>query len=1343
MHPIAGSNNRVRRTTSRSARAAAVLVPRGTDPARRRWAVPAALAALALLATLLSPAAGASSDSLHPTGLSAQLADGTVTLNWSAPADDAEGVTGYQVLRRRPGVDAVGTFHIIAEDTAATGTSFEDPCADQASTKYTYRVKARRGDDLSRWSNYSRVDLPAGFVAAEPRSDCDPDTGAPAPDTGAPDPDPVPDPVPDPDPVPSSSTVVDSQVDTTPPPVVTVPDPDPVPSSSTVVDSQVDTTPPPVVTVPDPDPDPVPGSSTEAFEWVVLPGVKELAEGNSSPRAVWSDGTTLWVSNRGDRVYAYDFASMSRDAAKDITAIEAAGNHHASGLWSDGATMWVSDEDDGKVYAYDLATGARVPGSDIDTKDEAGNAKPKGIWSDGETMWVGDYDDFHVYAYDLDTGERVAIDYVSLLGSGTCYCRDIEELPYEHNHHPVGLWSDGATMWVSDSADDKVYAYGLTDYTNDPRYEDSEFNSLRAAGNADPEGMWSDGAVLWVVDSKDNLLYGYNMPATVSLGSLELTDADFGVFHPSILRYAARVPTTVTEVTITAEAADTDTTVAISPSTDADPDTDGHQIVLSAGANTITVTATKGTDTRTYTITIISGDVVAVAGEAVAGEGESVAVVADAVDTVLQVSSVGSFVWNSDRDISVVGTSGSANPSGVWSDGTTVWVSDDGDDKIYAYDLATGERASDSDIDALKGAGNRRPAGLWSDGTTMWVVDGMDEMVYAYDLATGARKGTDDFYSWTLGDADNLSPKGLWSDGATMWVTDLWDGKVYAYDLAAKSRRPSKDLDTLKSAGNSRPAGLWSDGTIMWVTDDADDKVYAYDLATGARRSYLDFGTLSDAGNNAPAGLWSDDTHIWVADEHDGKLYAYAMPGRTNLQSLELDGTGLEAIDPSAEAFDPSVADYTVRAPSTMTMTTVTASALYADAVVVVSPADEDPNTDGDQISLTAGDNTITVTVTRGSHTKTYTVVVNKTGLAVIRNDATLSALTLSDVDIGTFDAATARYTTGVASSVATTTVTANSTDTGATVTISPGDADADTEGHQVDLEEGANTVTVAVESHDTTVNKTYTVVVARGSAEPFGWAVTSDISELAAGNRTARATWSDGTTMWVTDLSGALFAYDLASGAHDSSKDITTLAAAGNRNANGLWSDGTTIWVSDDRDEKLYAYSLATGARDTSKEFYTGRDDRTLPIAQRIAGWNWTPKGLWSDGTTIWVSDPKNDTKIFAYDLATGEMDTSKEIASLCAIWSHHPRAADNCHPAALWSDGTTMWVVDNQDQKLYAYDLDTGEPQAHLDFNTLSDAGNLSPKGLWSDGTTMWVTDSQSQRIYSYNMPGQGDTN
>ncbi|WP_419553113.1 fibronectin type III domain-containing protein [Candidatus Poriferisodalis sp.] len=134
---------------------------------------------MALAAAVLSPAAGASASSLHPKGLSTSLADGTVTLSWNAPIDDAEGVTGYQILRRRPGVDAVGTFHVVADDTATGDVSFTDRCADQPGTAYTYRVKARRGDQLSRWGNYSRIDLPASYVAADPQTGCHPDTGTP------------------------------------------------------------------------------------------------------------------------------------------------------------------------------------------------------------------------------------------------------------------------------------------------------------------------------------------------------------------------------------------------------------------------------------------------------------------------------------------------------------------------------------------------------------------------------------------------------------------------------------------------------------------------------------------------------------------------------------------------------------------------------------------------------------------------------------------------------------------------------------------------------------------------------------------------------------------------------------------------------------------------------------------------------------------------------------------------------------------------------------------------------------------------------------------------------------
>ena len=86
--------------------------------------------------------------------------EGGVALKWDAPTDDVDAVDGYQVLRRKPGVDDAGVFHVIKDDTGNAETSYTDATAREAGAAYTYRVKARRGEDLSGWSNYVRVDLP-------------------------------------------------------------------------------------------------------------------------------------------------------------------------------------------------------------------------------------------------------------------------------------------------------------------------------------------------------------------------------------------------------------------------------------------------------------------------------------------------------------------------------------------------------------------------------------------------------------------------------------------------------------------------------------------------------------------------------------------------------------------------------------------------------------------------------------------------------------------------------------------------------------------------------------------------------------------------------------------------------------------------------------------------------------------------------------------------------------------------------------------------------------------------------------------------------------------------------
>ena len=95
-----------------------------------------------------------------------------------------------------------------------------------------------------------------------------------------------------------------------------------------------------------------------------------------------------------------------------------------------------------------------------------------------------------------------------------------------------------------------------------------------------------------------------------------------------------------------------------------------------------------------------------------------------------------------------------------------------------------------------------------------------------------------------------------------------------------------------------------------------------------------------------------------------------------------------------------------------------------------------------------------------------------------LSSDATLSALTLSGIDFGTFDPAATSYTADVANDVAETTVTAAANHSGASISIVIGGVEA-TDG-EVALSEGENVITVVVTAEDGATTKTYTVTVTR-----------------------------------------------------------------------------------------------------------------------------------------------------------------------------------------------------------------------------------------------------------------------
>ena len=687
--------------------------------------------------------------------------------------------------------------------------------------------------------------------------------------------------------------------------------------------------------------------------------------------------------------------------------------------------------------------------------------------------------------------------------------------------------------------------------------------------------------------------------------------------------------------------------------------------------------------------------------------------------------------------------SGPSQGRAIWSDEETIWITRttatarlvdrvaDTDGRADAYGLSDMARQPEKDIRAMYGALNHHAHGIWSDGQTMWVSDDDRATIFAYSLQSDNyrnRLRTKEFHTYIKASRNGrlyADLRGLWSDGTHMWVADSRVKKIVAYTLGGQ-RNADLDLNLLDGVGNDGPTDIWSNGYTMWVADYRDKKIYAYRLSDGVRQPGLDYNNLESAGNVSPTGIWSNGKLMYVYDNSKNTLYSYrSLAPFPSLASLSL-VSGTDAVDIGTfNAFD---LEYSARLGRSISQVTVNYSAA-SDVGVEVGPPDADPNAPGHQVdlALTTGSyeeaTEITVTATQDGETTTYGVRVTRVDVDAISNDATLSSLSLVDVNLGTFDSANLSYEAVVASSLTQTTVSLTTADPGARDLISPSDADDVATGHQVDLAVGLNEITIEVTASDAEkTTRRYVVALVRPSESEFGWLVSPDFTDLSPSNGAVRAIWSNGTTMWAT-FSGGRFRSDDTLRAYD----LDTKARLGDRDivdywigyANGIWSDGEVVAVSETQSHRIYVYGLNSGGH-------------RWDLAFRLDSSNSNSHGLWSDGATLWVVDHADD-KLYAYHWR-GENPGDRRPELDFALTDGNGRGA------GLWSDGTTMWVSDGEDAKIYAYSLDSatyGLRVPALDFNELAPHGNASPNGIWSNGSVMWVADDEDNRLYSYKMP------
>ena len=794
-----------------------------------------------------------------------------------------------------------------------------------------------------------------------------------------------------------------------------------------------------------------------------------------------------------------------------------------------------------------------------------------------------------------------------------------------------------------------------------------------------------------------------------TLSALSLSGIDIGTFDGATLAYEAIIAHNISTTRVAATATDATASVVIA---DAQGNTSGssREVSLAVGTNVITVrvTAADGVTTRAYTVTVERPP---------SWEG---------------------FALPTD------GAAGDLYPSGLWSDGTALWIADLQSARVFAFAMADKARLPGRDIATAA----RQPAGLWSDGTTLRVADYGGGKLYAYRAADGAPAPAQDIELAR----DNAHPSGLWSDGDTLWVADYGARRVFAYGLAAGERRAAADLET--AAAVKRPWGLWSDGDTLWVADWTGGAVRAYGLADGARRAHLDLDTAAH-GNANPMGLYSDGDLLWVSDSISRRVVAYSVPG---LRSVSVTAASASVVEGTAAVFTLARTGATDEALEVSAAVTETGSMLAPPLPATVRfeagsrTAALSLATVGDTVVEPAS--VVAATLTAGSG---YAVARPETAEVTVTDDdvaafsVAASPVSLAEGDRSTVTVAAAGVTFATAQSIELSVVagTAAADDYGlapGTLTLAPGAATVAATLTAVDdaLLELAETVTVAAVHDGVEVGRATVTIRASDSPDdatlsafalsgvdigPFAAETTSYAARVAHAvtGTTATATPNHpGAGVVIADADGSTAGtartVALAVGTNvitatvtaadgvttrtysvavaRSGSDIDTLAA-GNSAPRGLWGNGEVLWVTDYLDSKLYAYARADGGR------LPARDVDTFSGARY-------PTDAWSDGETLWVSD-NEFRSAYAYRLADGVRLADRDIAL----------AAANRKPTGVWGDGETLWVLDAADRHAYAYRLADGTRAADREFALAQPVGaaRLSPWGLWSDGDVFHV--------------------
>jgi sugar lactone lactonase YvrE len=241
-----------------------------------------------------------------------------------------------------------------------------------------------------------------------------------------------------------------------------------------------------------------------------------------------------------------------------------------------------------------------------------------------------------------------------------------------------------------------------------------------------------------------------------------------------------------------------------------------------------------------------------------------------------------------------------ANPSGITTDGTNLYVADMANQIIQKVVIASGARtvlAGSGLWASTDGTGTaasfNHPSGITTDGTNLYVTGGStirQIVISSGAVSTLAGSGTLGAADGTGAAASFMTPNGITTDGTNLYVADSQNNRIrkivissgVVTTLAGSGTAGSAD-GTGTAATFSTPYGITTDGTNLYVTEigmfPASHRIRQIVISTGVVTTLAGSATAGSADGtgvaatfNAPQGISTDGTNLYVAEAGGNKI---------------------------------------------------------------------------------------------------------------------------------------------------------------------------------------------------------------------------------------------------------------------------------------------------------------------------------------------------------------------------------------------------------------------------------------------------------------------------------------